>query len=32
MKAYIDMVKDKLISIAEAAKSVGIPEEKFTVK
>ncbi len=29
LKAYIDMVKDKLISIAEAAKRVGMPEDEF---
>ena len=29
LKAYIDMVNDKLISIADAAKRVGIPEDKF---
>ena len=29
LKAYIDMVKDKLISITDAAKRVGMPEDKF---
>lgn len=29
LKAYIDMVKDKFITIAEAAKRVGISEDEF---
>ena len=29
LKAYIDMVKDKLISITDAAKRVGMTEDKF---
>ena len=29
LKAYVDMAKDKLISIADAAKRVGITEDEF---
>ena len=29
LKAYIDMVKDKILSIADAAKRLGMPEDKF---
>ena len=29
LKAYIDMVKDKLLSIADAAKRLGMPDDKF---